>query len=66
VVGSGKGELEIPYAEEFLSAVKLDHKRIEMLLPAGLLEINAPLSQEEKKQLEENMRERESSKRRAR
>jgi hypothetical protein len=37
-----------------------------MLLPAGLLEINAPLSQEEKKQLEENMRERESSKRRAR
>ena len=50
VVGSGKGELEIPFAQEFLVRVDLESKRIEMNLPEGLLEVNAPLSEEEKKQ----------------
>ena len=50
VVGSGKSELEIPYAQEFLQRVDLEHKRIEMNLPEGLLEVNAPLTEEEKKQ----------------
>jgi len=50
VVGSGKAELEIPYAQEFLLRVDLEHKRIEMNLPEGLLEVNAPLTEEEKKQ----------------
>jgi 16S rRNA processing protein RimM len=49
VVGSGKSELEIPYAQEFLVRVDLGHKRIEMNLPAGLLEVNAPLTEEEKR-----------------
>ena len=49
VVGSGKSELEIPYAQEFLVRVDLAHKRIEMNLPAGLLEVNAPLTEEEKR-----------------
>ena len=50
VVGSGKSELEIPYAQEFLVRVDLGHKRIEMILPEGLLEVNAPLTEEEKEQ----------------
>ena len=50
MVGSGKSELEIPYAQEFLVRVNLEHKRIEMNLPEGLLEVKAPLTGEEKKQ----------------
>lgn len=50
VVGKGKSELEIPYAQEFLVRVELPGKRIEMNLPEGLLEVNAPLSEEEKRQ----------------
>ena len=48
--GEGKREVEIPYAQEFLKRVDLKAKRIEMNLPEGLLEVNAPLSDEEKKQ----------------
>jgi 16S rRNA processing protein RimM len=50
VVGSGKNEHEIPFAQVFLGRVDLEHKRIEMNLPEGLLEVNAPLTAEEKKQ----------------
>lgn len=50
VIGAGKGELEIPYAQEFLISLDLKRKRIEMALPEGLLEVNAPLTDEEKKQ----------------
>lgn len=50
VVGSGKHEHEIPYAQVFLERVDLEHKRIEMNLPEGLLELNAPLTKEEKQE----------------
>jgi 16S rRNA processing protein RimM len=50
VVGSGEGELEIPFAQEFLVRVDLEGKHIEMNLPEGLLDVNAPLSEEEKRQ----------------
>lgn len=50
VVGEAKREFEIPYAQEFLVQVDLERKRIEMSLPEGLLEVNAPLTQEEKQQ----------------
>ena len=50
VVGARKSEFEIPYAQEFLASVDLDRKRIEMALPQGLLEVNAPLTEEEKRQ----------------
>jgi 16S rRNA processing protein RimM len=50
VVGSGKSELEIPYAQEFLVQVDLDGKRIKMNLPEGLLDVNAPLTDEEKRE----------------
>lgn len=50
VVGSGKDELEIPYAQEFLLRLDVEHKCIEMSLPEGLLDVNAPLTNEEKGQ----------------
>jgi 16S rRNA processing protein RimM len=50
VIGAGKSELEIPYAQEFLVQVDLGAKRIEMNLPEGLLDVNAPLTDEEKRE----------------
>ena len=50
VVGSGRSELEIPFAQEFLVRIDTEGKRIEMSLPEGLLEVNAPLTEEEKQQ----------------
>ncbi len=41
-------EFLVPYAEEFLKAADLEHRRIEMELPDGLLELDSPLSGEEK------------------
>jgi 16S rRNA processing protein RimM len=48
VIGSGKNELEVPFAQEFVLRVDLEQKRIEMNLPEGLFEVNAPLTDEEK------------------
>jgi 16S rRNA processing protein RimM len=39
---------EIPYAEAYLKKVDLAQQRIEMHLPEGLLDVNAPLTAEEK------------------
>ena len=50
VVGSGKSELEVPFAQAFLVKVDLESNRIEMNLPEGLLDVNAPLSEEEKRE----------------
>jgi 16S rRNA processing protein RimM len=50
LVVAGKTEYEIPYAQEFLVRVDLEHKRIEMNLPERLLEVNAPLTDEEKQE----------------
>lgn len=47
VVKRGK-EFEIPFAEEFLKSVDLEAKRIVMKLPDGMLELDAPLTTEEK------------------
>jgi 16S rRNA processing protein RimM len=46
---SGTGqEILVPYAEEFLKSADLEQRRIEMELPEGLLELDSPLSGEEK------------------
>lgn len=47
-VRSGARIFEIPYAEAYLVKVDLGGKRIEMRLPEGMLELDAPLSEEEK------------------
>jgi hypothetical protein len=41
---------EIPFAEAYLTRVDAAAKQVRMRLPDGMLEINAPLSEEEKQE----------------
>jgi 16S rRNA processing protein RimM len=50
IVGTGSERCEIPYAEAYRKSVDLEHKQIHMLLPEGMLDLNAPLTAEEKQQ----------------
>ncbi|HYA26059.1 MAG TPA: ribosome maturation factor RimM [Terriglobales bacterium] len=50
VVQSGSKEHEIPYAQAYLESVDLEKRQVRMLLPDGMLELDAPLSAEEKEQ----------------
>jgi 16S rRNA processing protein RimM len=50
LVLKGGKEYEIPYAEAYLTRVDLPGKEIHMQLPEGMLDINAPLTEEEKRQ----------------
>lgn len=45
--------VEIPFAEAYLDGVDLEHKQIRMKLPEGLLEVNAPLTEDEKREQEQ-------------
>jgi len=47
----GGGEVLIPFAQAYLADIDVDGKRIEMRLPEGLLDINAPISEEERRAL---------------
>lgn len=48
VVREGKREYLIPLAQEYLRRIDTAAKQIEMELPDGMLELDAPLSKEEK------------------
>ena len=50
LVKAGAKEYEIPYAEAYLASADLEHKKICMKLPEGMLELNAPLTAQEKEQ----------------
>ena len=50
IVKAGSKQYEIPYAEAYLKSTDLEHKKICMMLPEGMLELNAPLTAEEKEQ----------------
>jgi 16S rRNA processing protein RimM len=51
IVRDASGRLmEIPFAEEYLDRVDLERKQLHMKLPEGLLEVNAPLTAEEKRE----------------
>ncbi|MGC2198145.1 MAG: ribosome maturation factor RimM [Terriglobales bacterium] len=50
VRGQQKTPYEIPFAEAYLASVDLAGKQVRMRLPEGMLEINAPLSEEEKQE----------------
>jgi 16S rRNA processing protein RimM len=43
-------ELLVPYAAEYVTKLDLANQRIDMQLPEGLLDVDAPLSGEEKQQ----------------
>jgi 16S rRNA processing protein RimM len=47
---AAKRLLEIPFAEAYLDAVDVQGKLVRMNLPEGLLEVNAPLTEEEKRE----------------
>jgi 16S rRNA processing protein RimM len=49
-VADGKREHMVPFAESFIRKLDVVAKKIEMELPEGLLELDAPLSSDEKKQ----------------
>jgi 16S rRNA processing protein RimM len=42
--------LEVPFAEAYLDSVDVKRKQVRMKLPEGLLEVNAPLTAEEKRE----------------
>jgi 16S rRNA processing protein RimM len=42
--------VEIPFAEAYLDSVDVERKQVRMKLPEGLLEVNAPLTLEEKQE----------------
>ena len=48
IVKSEGKTYEIPYAEAYLKRADIAQRRIEMQLPEGLLDVNAPLTVEEK------------------
>lgn len=50
----GGDEALIPFAKAYLVRMDLKGKRIEMRLPPGLLDINAPMTDEERRELEES------------
>ena len=49
LVRAGQQEFLVPFAAAYLRLVDLAGKRVEMLLPEGLLEVDAPLTAEEKR-----------------
>lgn len=48
VKSSGKLPYEIPFAEAYLEKVDLERKQVLMRLPEGLLDVNAPPTEEDK------------------
>ncbi|MDP9268043.1 MAG: ribosome maturation factor RimM [Acidobacteriota bacterium] len=50
VVKVGDRELLVPFVTEFIKSLDLPGKRLEMALPAGLLDLDAPLTEEEKQE----------------
>jgi 16S rRNA processing protein RimM len=50
--GPGKNELLIPFVKAYLRHIDLGGRRVEMELPEGLLDIEAPLTEEERKRMQ--------------
>ncbi len=57
VLGKDGVEHWIPFAKAYLVRIDLPGRRLEMNLPSGLLEVNAPLSEEERRDLQAAERE---------
>jgi 16S rRNA processing protein RimM len=48
LVIEGEKEFLVPFAAAYIEKIALEQKRLEMKLPEGMLELDAPLNQEEK------------------
>jgi 16S rRNA processing protein RimM len=42
--------VEVPFAEAFIESIDIDQRQVRMKLPEGLLEVNSPLTAEEKRE----------------
>jgi 16S rRNA processing protein RimM len=49
-VGSKEKKLDVPFAEAYLEGVDIARRQVRMNLPEGMLEINAPVTAEEKQE----------------
>lgn len=50
IVRAGNREIELPFADAYIQEVDLRRKKITMALPEGMLELDSPLTAEEKAQ----------------
>ena len=50
VANAGGKKFDVPFAEAYLDRVDVGQKQVSMNLPEGLLEVNAPLTAEEKQE----------------
>jgi 16S rRNA processing protein RimM len=50
IVRGSSRVVEIPFAEAYLEGVDVERKKVRMNLPDGLLDVNAPLTAEEKRE----------------
>ena len=51
IVANGAGKkFDVPFAEAYLEAVDTAHRQVRMNLPEGMLEVNAPVTPEEKRE----------------
>jgi 16S rRNA processing protein RimM len=53
LVIEGEKEYLVPFAAAYIEKIALEQKRLEMKLPEGMLELDAPLSGEEKQRQHE-------------
>ena len=49
---------DVPFAEAYLEAVEIEAKTVRMNLPDGMLDVNAPITEEEKKEQQSGAKER--------
>ena len=51
IVGDGAGkQFDVPFAKAYLEGLDLVQKQVRLMLPEGMLEINAPMTADEKQQ----------------
>ncbi len=50
VAASAGKKFDVPFADAYLEGVDIAQRQVRMILPEGMLEINAPVTPEEKQQ----------------
>jgi 16S rRNA processing protein RimM len=55
LVVQGEKEQLVPFAAAYIEKIDLEQRRVSMKLPQGLLELDAPLNQEEKQRQQKNL-----------
>ena len=56
IVGANGKKFDVPFAEAYLEGVDIERREVRMNLPEGMLEINAPMSEEEKREQRESQK----------